>query len=213
MNNSANGSRSRSRKRPTQFVLWNPRRAELRRSSKRYRRCVRSSPRHGQSCPAKGRHLPPNAHLRWQPRRPPPLPAAPVAAIPGSLPAPLPAASASPTDEERDSANLLQLARRLHEEHVREGINKRDALIAEGKATAARIGSDAEASMRSKLVALEQERVGLQRRVDELRTFEHDYRRKLRAYIEGQLQDLDSASVVQARATGTPGTPFPGSVA
>ncbi|PDQ34607.1 MAG: hypothetical protein B5766_10515 [Candidatus Lumbricidophila eiseniae] len=143
----------------------------------------------------------------------PTITAAPVAAIPGSLPAPLPAASASPTDEERDSANLLQLARRLHEEHVREGINKRDALIAEGKATAARIGSDAEASMRSKLVALEQERVGLQRRVDELRTFEHDYRRKLRAYIEGQLQDLDSASVVQARATGTPGTPFPGSVA
>ncbi|HEY8587987.1 MAG TPA: DivIVA domain-containing protein, partial [Naasia sp.] len=31
--------------------------------------------------------------------------------------------------------NLLQLARRLHEEHVREGIEKRDALIAEGHAT------------------------------------------------------------------------------
>ncbi len=34
--------------------------------------------------------------------------------------------------------NLLQLARRLHEEHVREGVEKRDALIAEGHATAAR---------------------------------------------------------------------------
>src|SRR6218665_912853 len=124
MNNSANGSRSRSRKRPTQFVLWNPRRAELRRSSKRYRRCVRSSPRHGQSCPARGRHLPPNAHPRWQPPPTPPPP-------------PPPAARAPPPDKERASPNLLQLARRLHEEHVREGINKRDALIAEGKATAA----------------------------------------------------------------------------
>src|SRR6187551_1975876 len=40
--------------------------------------------------------------------------------------------------------NLLQLARRLHEEHVREGVEKRDALIAEGHATAARIVEEAE---------------------------------------------------------------------
>ncbi|MBK0296215.1 phosphotransferase, partial [Bacillus sp. S34] len=36
-------------------------------------------------------------------------------------------------DEDTEgTTNLLTLARRLHEEHVREGVEKRDALIAEG---------------------------------------------------------------------------------
>ena len=44
---------------------------------------------------------------------------------------PGPAAPQSELDEQTSTTNLLQLARRLHEEHVREGIEKRDALIAE----------------------------------------------------------------------------------
>ena len=40
------------------------------------------------------------------------------------------AVSGDPSDP-ANTNNLLQLARRLHEEHVREGMEKRDALIAE----------------------------------------------------------------------------------
>ena len=92
--------------------------------------------------------------------------------------------------------NLLQLARRLHEEHVREGIEKRDALIAEGHATAARVVADAEAKQRQQVSGLEQERSLLEHRIDELRTFEREYRQKLKNYIEGQLRDLDAANMV-----------------
>jgi DivIVA domain-containing protein len=92
--------------------------------------------------------------------------------------------------------NLLQLARRLHEEHVREGIEKRDALIAEGHATAARVVADAEAKQRQQISSLEQERSLLEHRIDELRTFEREYRQKLKNYIEGQLRDLDASNIV-----------------
>lgn len=92
--------------------------------------------------------------------------------------------------------NLLQLARRLHEEHVREGVEKRDALIAEGHATAARVVADAEAKQRSQLSSLDQERALLEHRIDELRTFEREYRQKLKGYIEGQLRELDSSNIV-----------------
>ena len=81
--------------------------------------------------------------------------------------------------------NLLQLARRLHEEHVREGMEKRDALIAEGHAAAARVVAEAEMAQRAQLGALEQERVALERRVEELRIFERDYRQKLRRLHRG----------------------------
>lgn len=90
--------------------------------------------------------------------------------------------------------NLLQLARRLHEEHVREGVEKRDALIAEGHATAARLVSEAETNQRQQLSSLDQERQQLEHRIDELRTFEREYRQKLKGYIEGQLRELDSAN-------------------
>jgi len=101
----------------------------------------------------------------------------------------------APADDANDpnaTNNLLQLARRLHEEHVREGVEKRDQLIAEGHATAARIVAEAESKQRAQISALDQERSGLERRIDELRTFERDYRKGLKNYIESQLHDLDA---------------------
>ena len=56
---------------------------------------------------------------------------------------PLPTAGGDFAESE-NANNLLQLARRLHEEHVREGIQKRDELIGEGHAQAARIVQEAE---------------------------------------------------------------------
>jgi len=140
---------------------------------------------------------------------------APVAAA-AAVPAPTPAAvysepasppptvavptqagqSQSELDEQTSTTNLLQLARRLHEEHVREGVEKRDALIAEGHATAARVVAEAEAKQRQQMGILDQERLSLEKRVDELRSFERDYRQKLKSYIEGQLRELDTAAPV-----------------
>lgn len=55
------------------------------------------------------------------------------------------AAAGSTLVDGMNSAEYLQLARRVHEEHVREGVVKRDELIAEGEAKAATLLVDAEA--------------------------------------------------------------------
>jgi len=120
---------------------------------------------------------------------------APVAEVPAPVAA-APAAPSSDVDDETGSTtNLLQLARRLHDEHVKEGADKRDSLIAEGHATAARIVAEAETKQRNELARLNQEKAGIEHRIDELRTFEKDYRSGLKSYIEDQLKDLTSSSV------------------
>jgi DivIVA domain-containing protein len=103
--------------------------------------------------------------------------------------------------ESNNTNNLLQLARKLHEEHVREGLEKRDALIAEGHATAARIVREAEAQHKADMSRLEQEKALAENDLQTLRNFERDYRVKLKAYIEGQLNDLESAN---SNASKTP---------
>lgn len=117
------------------------------------------------------------------------------APAPAAAAAPAPSFGATDANDPNATNNLLQLARRLHEEHVREGVEKRDALIAEGHATAARIVAEAESKQRAQISALDQQRTELERRIDELRSFERDYRQGLKGYIEGQLRDLDSQSV------------------
>ncbi|WP_210481661.1 DivIVA domain-containing protein [Naasia sp. SYSU D00948] len=135
-----------------------------------------------------------------------------AAAAPAEQPAPQPAPQPQPqlsypsaaatvdaaSIDPSNTNNLLQLARRLHEEHVREGIEKRDALIAEGHATAARVVAEAEAKQRSQISSLDQERALLEHRIDELRTFEREYRQKLKGYIEGQLRELDASGGVNS---------------
>ena len=131
-----------------------------------------------------------------------------VAAAPAAAPAPVAApepayapqaASADPSDP-ANTNNLLQLARRLHDEHVKEGADKRDALIAEGHATAARIVAEAETKQRNELARLNQEKAGIEHRIDELRTFEKDYRAGLKTYIEDQLSELTSSGVDSEKA-------------
>lgn len=116
----------------------------------------------------------------------------PVAAAPAEAPvqdAPAPAVDAS-----ESSNSLLVLARRLHDEHVREGSDKRDQLVADGHATAARVIAEAEAKQREELAKLETAKGVLEKKIDELRVFEREYRQNLRSYIEGQLNDLDKGS-------------------
>lgn len=116
----------------------------------------------------------------------------PVAEAPASAPAP--AAAAVAAESTTDTNNLLQLARRLHEEHVREGVAKKEQLIADGQAEATRLVTEATIAQETQMQALEQERDSLQQRVDELRIFEREYRQQLRTYIQTQLSELDSSA-------------------
>ncbi len=182
--------------------------------------------------------------------------AAPAAFAAVAAPVPEPVAVVAPPEpvaapvenmDPGNTNNLLQLARRLHEEHVREGMEKRDALIAEGHATAARVVSEAQAAQQAQLAeaqaaaeaqlneakqasqaqiaeaqqtqaaqlaafeaakasleqatsGLENDKNALESKIDELRSFEKEYREKLRSYIEGQLHELESSSPVTGDA-------------
>lgn len=105
-------------------------------------------------------------------------------------------------NEPNNTNNLLQLARKLHDEHVREGIAKRDALIAEGQATAARLLRETEAQQRSDLSRLEQEKALLEHSIQELRQYERDYRASIRSFIEAQLRDLETPTAPPAGPQG-----------
>jgi len=123
--------------------------------------------------------------------------AAPVAA-PAAPEAPAPVAEVpaepAPTGSATATAGIIELAQRLHDEHVAEGEAKRNALIAEAETEVARIRTEAEAKQREESARLERERNTLEARITELRNFERDYRSQLRGYIEGQLRELDEKS-------------------
>jgi DivIVA domain-containing protein len=107
-----------------------------------------------------------------------------------------PEAVADPsTLDGNNTNNLLQLARKLHDEHVREGLAKKEALIAEGHATAARIVREAEAQQKADQIRLEQEKALIEHSISELRAFEREYRLKIKSFIESQLADLDNSQV------------------
>jgi DivIVA domain-containing protein len=134
-----------------------------------------------------------------------PAPAPAVAPAPEPAPvAAVPVAAPSPVDETQSTNNLLQLARRLHEEHVAEGKAKRDELIADGHATAARLVAEAESKQKEQIAILDKQRATLESKIDELRTFERDYRAKLKSYIEGQLRDLDASGSSAPQTSSAP---------
>ena len=125
-----------------------------------------------------------------------------------SAPAPAPVAApvAPPAPAMADSqgagpvatAGIIELAQRLHDEHVAEGLAQRDKLVADAKAQAASIVSEAETRGREEVSRLDRERQGLETRISELRQFEHDYRAQLRSYMEAKLRDLETVSTNSA---------------
>jgi len=122
-----------------------------------------------------------------------------------SAPSAFPEATTDPASlDSNNTNNLLQLARKLHEEHVREGLAKRDALIAEGHATAARVVREAEAQQRADMSRLEQEKALIEHSIQELRSFEREYRVKLKAYIESQLEELEHSESSNTNTGSTP---------
>jgi DivIVA domain-containing protein len=117
-----------------------------------------------------------------------------AAAAPQRAPEPAPVAGFGGGEPAAASAGIIELAQRLHDEHVAEGQAQRDKLIAEGRTQAATIVSEAEARGRDEMARLEKDRTVLEGRITELRQFERDYRAQLRGFIEGHLRDLDSTT-------------------
>ena len=110
--------------------------------------------------------------------------------------APAASAPAVATPSAESAAGLLAMAQQMHDRHVADGQAQKDKIIAEAQIEASSLVNDAQEKSRKILGALEQQRSVLERKVEQLRGFERDYRSRLKAYIEGQLRDLDARGSV-----------------
>jgi DivIVA domain-containing protein len=73
----------------------------------------------------------------------------------------------------------------------------------ESAARAAQTVQDAEQRAATITAQFEQRKAALERRVEELRTFEREYRTRLKSYLESQLRDLDASGKAEpANASG-----------
>ena len=102
------------------------------------------------------------------------------------------------TDTAESAANVLAMAQRLHDEYVASGVEQRDKIIADAKTEANTMVTEAEEKSRKTLSALEQQKSVLERKLEQLRGFERDYRARLKTYIEGQLRDLESQASIDS---------------
>lgn len=147
---------------------------------------------------------------------PVPAPAPEPVRQPEPAPAPAPvvaAAAPSPqrVSEPESATGMLQLAQKLHDDYVRSGQEEGERIITEAKSQATRIVREAEETSNRTLSALEQERSLLERKIDELRVFERDYRTRLKSYLENLLGDLDARGAsVAPRQGGDQGLQFNG---
>ena len=87
---------------------------------------------------------------------------------------------------------MLQLAQKLHDDYVRSGQEEGERLVNEARTEAERIVREAQETSARTLGQLEQERSLLERKIDELRQFERDYRTRLQSYLETLLGDLNA---------------------
>lgn len=129
----------------------------------------------------------------------------PEAPEPQETPAPAPAPVASDASEPESATGMLQLAQRLHDEYVNDGKAEADRLLTAAREESERLTGEAEELRTRTLNQLEEERTMLERKIDELRGFERDYRARLKSYLEGLLRDVEGPAPA-SDALGGPNT-------
>ncbi len=88
-------------------------------------------------------------------------------------------------------SSMLAMAQKLHDDYVRSGEEEKERIVFDAKSEADRIRARAERDAADRLQTLGADRADLERRIDDLRRFERDYRARLKTYLENLLGDLD----------------------
>ena len=99
--------------------------------------------------------------------------------------------AATDTANPPSPASMLAMAQKLHDDYVRAGEEERERIVFNAKAEAERIRMRADQDAQQRLENLGADRANLERKIDDLRRFERDYRTRLKAYLENLLGDLD----------------------
>ncbi|WP_435299889.1 DivIVA domain-containing protein [Timonella sp. A28] len=115
----------------------------------------------------------------------------PVAAPEPDIAARITEASGLTPREPEMATGIIQMAQKLHDDHVRAGQEEGERLVSEARVEGDRIVREAQEISQRTLNQLEQERGVLETKIDELRTFERDYRLRLKSYLQNLLGDLD----------------------
>jgi DivIVA domain-containing protein len=137
--------------------------------------------------------------------------APPAPQVSAPVPPPMPAPTPVPVPVASDTANeqalrMLTMAQRTADETIGEARRDADKLLAKARQDADQLEREVKEQHRAAVGNLESERERLERKIDELRSFEREYRARLKSYLEGQLRDLDGTAAPTARA-GVPVTP------
>jgi DivIVA domain-containing protein len=142
---------------------------------------------------------------------PQPVAAEPARPMAAQMNAPMTAGTEGGPAGPQEAAGMLALAQKLHDEYVRNGEQQRDRIVSEAREHATRLVREAEEKQRQTLGSLEQERSLLERKIDELRAFEREYRSRLKSYLEGQLRELESKAAVVPNRSPQPAPSLAGS--
>ena len=96
-------------------------------------------------------------------------------------------------EAQRNAESALSEAQEKSGKHVGDAEARATQLDQESSARAAQTLQDAEQRAATITAQFEQRKAALERRVEELRTFEREYRTRLKSYLESQLRDLDAS--------------------
>ncbi|MDQ1586220.1 MAG: hypothetical protein QOH80_1585 [Actinomycetota bacterium] len=123
---------------------------------------------------------------------PTPTPApAPAPPPPAPAPTPAPAAAASAGSQTENATGILAMAQRTADEFITEAKTQADRIVGEARQRADAMRREGEDKHRQLIGSLESERQSLERKVEELRAFEREYRTRLKSYLETQLRELE----------------------
>jgi Tfp pilus assembly protein FimV len=104
-------------------------------------------------------------------------------------------AEMSPADQGIASVRILELAQRTADEAIAVARIESEQLMVTAKASSEELVSEAKANVANITREFETQRVAMERRVEELRAYEREYRGRLRSYLEGQLRELESKNI------------------
>jgi DivIVA domain-containing protein len=97
------------------------------------------------------------------------------------------------SEAQTNSETTIGSAQQHAKQHVDDAESRARQLDEESSSRAARTVQDAEQRAATITAQFEQRKAALERRVEELRTFEREYRTRLKSYLESQLRDLDAS--------------------
>ena len=118
------------------------------------------------------------------------------------------------SDAKAEADRMLGDARSTSDRMIGEARSKADAMVGEARTQAAAVERDARGKATSMVQdaerkhneiigGLEQRKGSLEKSIETLRTFEREYRTRLKSYLESQLRDLDGRGSAEPAAVAT----------